>query len=323
MIDAVMPALCGLVAPAGERGRLSVLIFHRVLPRPDPLFPDVPDAERFERQMRWVARWFNVLALSDAVRRLRDGNLPARAAAITFDDGYADNASVAVPILCRLGLTATFFITTGALNGGRMWNDTVIEALRRAPAGLLDLQTEGLGCYPLGDDASRRTAIDRVIAAIKRRPYGERQALVARIASAAKAALPDDLMMTAAQVRGLLAAGMSVGGHTVTHPILSRLGDAQAEREIAAGKSELERICGAPVELFAYPNGVPGVDYEARHVEMVRRCGFCAAFTTAPGVAVRDADLFQLPRFTPWDRSAGRFGLRMLGNLRRTRPLTV
>ena len=119
-----------LTSPAGTRGRLSILIFHRVLPRPDPLCPDSPDASQFEAQMRWVRSWFNVLPLRRAVGMLYEGTIPARALAVTFDDGYADNEEIAAPILKRLGLGATFFVSTGFLEGDTMWNDRVIEAVR-------------------------------------------------------------------------------------------------------------------------------------------------------------------------------------------------
>ena len=105
------------MSPAGAKGRLSILIFHRVLAQPDPLFADVPDAVEFETKMRWVRDWFNVVPLARAADMLEAGTIPARALAITFDDGYADNEEVAAPILQRLGLTATFFVSTGFLNG--------------------------------------------------------------------------------------------------------------------------------------------------------------------------------------------------------------
>ena len=82
------------MSPAGTRGRLSILIFHRVLPRPDPLSPDEPDAAGFEAQMRWVRDWFNVVSLQRGVEMLAQGTLPSRAMAITFDDGYADNEEI-------------------------------------------------------------------------------------------------------------------------------------------------------------------------------------------------------------------------------------
>ena len=96
-----------LMSPAGPRARLSVLIFHRVLPAADPLLPELPTAAEFEATMRWVREWFQVLPLGEAAGRLFDGSLPARAMAITFDDGYADNEQLAAPILRSLGLSAT------------------------------------------------------------------------------------------------------------------------------------------------------------------------------------------------------------------------
>jgi peptidoglycan/xylan/chitin deacetylase (PgdA/CDA1 family) len=323
VIAALLPFVLGRISPAGERARLSILIFHRVVARTDLLFPETPDAAAFERQMRWVARWFNVLPLTEAVQRLARGDLPARALAITFDDGYADNATVAAPLLRGLGLSATFFVTSGVLDGGRMWNDTVIEAVRAAAPGALDLTAHGLGVHEISDATSRRAAALQLIGAIKRDPASRRAARVAAIAEAAGASLPDDLMMSSAQVRGLIALGMTVGAHTVTHPILSRVDDAEARSEIERGRDNLEQITGERVELFAYPNGVPGIDYEARHVQMVRCCGFAAALSTAHGCAARGADLFQLPRFTPWDSGQTRYGLRLAANLLQRTPAVV
>jgi peptidoglycan/xylan/chitin deacetylase (PgdA/CDA1 family) len=117
------------------RPALIVLTYHRVLPAPDPMLTAEPDAGLFEAQMTFLARYMVVLPLVEALRRLEAGTLPRRAIAITFDDGYANNAQVALPILRRLGLPATFFIATGYLDGGCMWNDAVIETLRRCPGG--------------------------------------------------------------------------------------------------------------------------------------------------------------------------------------------
>jgi peptidoglycan/xylan/chitin deacetylase (PgdA/CDA1 family) len=129
--------------------------------------------------------------------------------------------------------------------------------------------------------------------------------------------LPDDLMMTSAQVLALRRAGMGIGAHTLSHPILAGLPDADIAREVAEGREVLERIVQAPVRLFAYPNGKPGVDYDGRAVDAVRRAGYAAALSTAWGAAIHGDDVFQLPRFTPWDRSSMAFALRMLRNLSR------
>ena len=123
-------------------------------------------------------------------------------------------------------------------------------------------------------------------------------------------------MMRESQVRELRAAGMEIGAHTVTHPILLNTAPDAARREIVESGRRLAEILGEPVRLFAYPNGKPGVDYGPEHVQMVRDAGFAAAVSTGWGVATEGSDRFQLPRFTPWDRTPGRFALRLIRNMR-------
>ena len=310
--------LFSLMTPAGARARLSILIFHRVLATPDPLMPGEPDAARFDQICAWLAEWFQVLSLDDAVARLRRGDLPARALAITFDDGYADNHDVAMPILQRHGLVATFYVATGFLDGGRMWNDTVIEAVRACRQPVLDLAglgIEGLAGLPLGDDLQRRDAIKALLDKLKYRPSDERLALVRRVVEAVDAPLPGGVMMRSDQVKALRRGGMTVGAHTVSHPILLKLPAAEARQEIDQSRRHLEAILGEPVRHFAYPNGVPGRDMADDTAALVQDLGFDSAVTTAWGAARSGSDCYQLPRFTPWDRSRLKFGARLARNL--------
>jgi peptidoglycan/xylan/chitin deacetylase (PgdA/CDA1 family) len=323
MLSHLYRTLYGAIARGGPGGRLQIFIYHRVLAQLDLLFPDIVDAKRFAEQIEWISRCFQVMPLAAAVEALYSGRLPQRAACITFDDGYADNAEIALPILQRYGVPATFFVASGFLDGGRMWNDSVIEALRAARLDRIDLSDIGLGLHTLSSPTARRLAIDRVLAALKYLPEPERSARVAELSSRLAVALPQDLMMSTEQVRGLHAAGMEIGGHTCHHPILAKLDEAHACREIADGKERLEEILGAPLRLFAYPNGKPGRDYTSEHVAMVRRLGFRAAVSTAWGVATPECDPYQLPRFSPWDRNLAKFGLRVGGNLLRTSPQTA
>ena len=314
----MLTSLFRRLSPSGPRARLSILIFHRVLPAPDPFFPDLPDRARFNEILTWLKSWFTVLPLDDAARRLAAGSLPERAAAITFDDGYADNVTTALPLLREHGLTATFFIATGFLDGGRMWNDTIIEALRRCPQGAIDLDAFGLGRRVLATPGDRRTVIDALIGHAKYLASPKRAALSERVAALAGVEAPTDLMMLSAQVRDLHRAGMQIGAHTVSHPILTRLTPDDARHEIADSRNRLEEILGQRVGLFAYPNGKPGDDYGEEHVALVRDLGFDAAVSTEHGAAVRGSDPMQLPRFTPWDRSRLRFGVRLAANLNRS-----
>jgi len=322
-MSALRIALSAL-SPAGARARLSVLIFHRVLPSPDPLFPSEIDAVGFDRMLGWVKRWFHVLPLDEAVQRLACGSLPARAAAITFDDGYADNHTVALPILQRHGLRATFFIATGFLDGGRMWNDTLIEAVRRCPLPELDLSTLDLGRHAVSSVMDKQAALGAIIRATKYLPLPQRLETSRAVAELAQARLPDDLMMRSSQVRAMHQGGMQIGAHTVTHPILARTAPEEARDEIGRSREVLQGLLGERVGLFAYPNGKPVADYQPEHAAMVRALGFDAAVSTAWGAATSATDPFQIPRFTPWDRSRWRFGLRLAANLRAgTGPLAI
>jgi len=310
-----MKSAFSLLSPAGRRGRLQIFIFHRVLPARDPLFPGEMTVQDFDAACRWLREWFQVLPLDAAVRALRDGRLPQRAAAITFDDGYADNHDQALPILQRHGLSATFFVATAFLDGGRMWNDTIIEAVRGCRADALRFEPAGIDeAMPLGGAAQRRALIERVIGHAKYLPPAQRQVLVDEFAARCAAPLPTDLMMSSEQVRRLRRAGQLVGAHTASHPILARLPRDEAEREIRLGREALQALLDEPVALFAYPNGKPGQDYRDETVAIVRELGFDAAVSTAWGAASADSDCFQLPRFTPWDRTRGRFALRLVRN---------
>ncbi|GJJ03150.1 polysaccharide deacetylase [Duganella rhizosphaerae] len=292
--------------------RLSILVYHRVLAQADPLLPELPDVRLFDRHMALLKRCFRVLPLSRASEQLRLGTLPARAACITFDDGYADNAIHALPILRRHGLSATFFVASDYLDGGQMWNDDVIACVRQARQNVLHAGAPGCDALPLHSLRHKRQAIDQLLEALKYLPGPQRQTLAERLAPSRQ----EELMMSSQQMRALHAAGMEIGAHTASHPILARQADADAEADMARGKAALEDLIQAPVALFAYPNGKPGVDYDQRHVDMARRLGFAAAVSTEPGAAHAGSDPLQLPRYTPWEQDRLRFLYRLLASRR-------
>lgn len=298
------------LAPGGRAGRLPIFIFHRVMERHDPLRSGEPDAERFERIVRFIVRNFRILPLVDAAQALVRGRLPAAAACITFDDGYADNVTRAAPILQRHGATATVFVSTAYVGGGCMWNDRIIEAVRVLPAGEVDWLPWGLGTATLGDDASRCALIERTLPQLKYRHPADRAAVADEIARHAGADLRSVLMLSIDQLRAWRDAGFDVGGHTMRHPVLARLDHKQAADEIGGGREQLTQWLGEAPRAFAYPNGAPTRDYGARDVVLSRAAGYTCAVTTARGAATPATDPYQLPRFTPWDRSMWAFGFR-------------
>lgn len=282
----------------GSRGnsRLVILTYHRVLPCRDEILQDEPTCDEFKWQMQLLASKFNVVALIDAVDMLRDGTLPNRSVAVTFDDGYRNNFNYALPILQEAGLPATFFVATGFLQNGCMWNDCVIESIRAMKDDRIDLTHFRLGELQLQSVSQKRIAIDKILSTIKYLDFAERGAIVDDLVSQSGINVPQDMMMSADQVSEIARAGCDIGAHTVNHPILARISNSDAKCEIESGKAELEEITGSTIELFAFPNGRPGTDYNQDHVDMLRTAGFKATVTTRPGYADVSSSLQELPR---------------------------
>lgn len=306
-----------VLSPRGARARLTILILHRVRAEPDALFPNELHAASFRERVQWLQSWFNVIPLRDAAAALERGTLPRRALAITFDDGYADNASVALPILAELGAHATFFVSTGFVDGGQMWNDSVIEFVRAAQGSVIDATELGLGVHAIDSVAARRQAIVSLIGQLKYLPPSERAARVADLQAKSPRGAADPLMMTSEQVRQLASRGMTIGAHTVSHPILARVDAGTARREIADSRDFLQGLVREPVSLFAYPNGKPVTDYGSEHVGIVKDLGFRAAVSTAWGAASPGDPMFELPRFTPWGRTRFRWASGLARNFGR------
>lgn len=320
MLNSLFRRLTNIVSPGGDRGRLTIVMYHRVMDQLDPLSPYTPTAAVFDRHMETLANGFKVLPLSEAIERLKKGSLPRRAACVTFDDGYRDNYTVALPVLKRYGLPATIFVSTGFLDGGRMWNDSIIEAVRRAPGSSIDARPIGFGVHTSRNDFERATTIAKLLDQLKYLPFTERSEKVNEFCGLIGATLPTNLMLSTNEVRAARSANIEIGGHTVNHPILTQVDDHQARSEIVDSKAHLEDILREKVTLFAYPNGRPNQDYFVRHAAMVKEAGFVAAVSTASGAAKPDSDLFQLPRYAPWDKRKSRLQLRLVQNLLRPPP---
>ncbi len=298
------------LSPGGPEGKLLVFIFHRVLEKPDPLQPYEPTVDQFEWMMKQVAANFNVLRLEEAVQRLAENRLPPAAACITFDDGYRDNAELAKPVLVRHGLVGTFFIATAFLGSGRMWNDDIVEAIRKLGAEHADWQKYGLGSHRLTTSQERLRCLAEVLPKLKYFPHLEREQIAREIAQ--RSCVSDDsaLMMDCEHIRSMVAAGMEIGAHTHSHPILSQISADEVQSEIGQGRAILESITGHPIRVLAYPNGDSSRDLSVRDADLIRNMGFVCAMTTDRGVSDGNTHPFLMPRFTPWDRTPARFGIR-------------
>jgi peptidoglycan/xylan/chitin deacetylase (PgdA/CDA1 family) len=237
-----------------------------------------------ERHLRHLAGSYAFVTVTDAVRRLLGPEpLAGDLMAFTFDDGYADNAELAWPTIRRQGATATFFLTTGFLDGEPLWFDV-------AERGLRTLSRSGGPPAEALAEALRRSlpgwrptlSARRTVDLMKYVSARERERLVALMSDHALGAAGGERSMSWDQARAISLAGGEIGVHTVSHPILFRLDPAEQEREIFGSRDRVTTEMARRPTSFAYPNG-SSRDFDATTREIVARAGFEAACTTIRG----------------------------------------
>jgi len=298
------------------QGAAVVLRYHRV----GANFPLSVTAEEFEGQLRFLRSRCRVVPAGELVTCLREGKpLPPRAVAITFDDGYEDNFTQAVPLLQRYCLPATFFVTTGWIDTEKvLWwdrlHDYVEQGARQGAraVGIDELPgalAEHLGPlatwhegrpWPARLAPALEAKLSRAIRSLGLAPE-ETDDLVERIGSTlgADEADPERYRpMTWDQVRSLHALGMEIGSHTVAHALLARVKPERAHRELVESKKRLQAELGAPVALFAYPAG----DHNEDAIELVAEAGYQGAFTTTSGPVRAGDNPLTLRRIGVWHR---------------------
>jgi peptidoglycan/xylan/chitin deacetylase (PgdA/CDA1 family) len=295
--------------------KLSVFLFHKVPPSADALVPNDLDHEKFSVVLDFVAEHFHVLPLADAVKLLAEGKLPARAASITFDDGYPEWPQGVAEILARRSIPATFFITTGQFEGRPMWHERLANVVRTFRGDVLDTRAVRLPPLEVGAPAQRAAAVQALEFHFKYLPPAIRDRFLAELEASVGARMEDVPAFSTKDLAVIADKGFEIGAHTVDHPILGLCNADLARDEIGKTREILEGIIRRPVRSFAYPNGRPGVDFSYRHIDMVKAAGYDYAVTTQWGVARRDTSPFQIPRFTPWGPSRRQMSFQVLRNI--------
>lgn len=256
--------------------------------------------DRFEAQISYLRRQFNVVGLQDAIGRLERGEpLPERAVSITFDDGYLDNLEVALPILEAHRVPVTLFVPTGGLDTGELlWWDRVIDALAGTSHPALDTQAVGLDGLHARLSLSpwhRVATAEAVLEQLWALPIERVLEVVGRIEQALgpshRTVMPA-ARLGAEQIREMHRRGVEIGAHSVRHPNLKLVSEADLRQEMIASREMLESLCQAPVDGFAYPGGRMN---DATAVA-ARAVGFRYAVATISAVNRAPHDHFKLCR---------------------------
>jgi peptidoglycan/xylan/chitin deacetylase (PgdA/CDA1 family) len=278
------------------RGHNVVVLYHRIAPEVPNQAGMVVDPDRFRRQLQALRRHFDVLPAADILRPSRRPT-----AAITFDDGYADNLDVAAPVLRELGLPASLFIVTSALDEDRefWWDRLEHILLQRLEAEEITVRVgPRLQQLRLDDGNSRREALallSRLL--VRESPDGVERTLdqLEALAGSAPAACARHRRLTRQQIVGLAADPLlEIGSHTCSHSALRRLPRAQCQKELVASRHALRDVLGAAPRLLAYPYGAPGTVGRG-DARRARAAGYDLAFVNVTG-PTEHASPFAVPR---------------------------
>lgn len=258
---------------------LTILCYHRVLPHDlKAQYFDhelVVTPEMLDLHCATLSRHYEVVTLEDGLSDWQQGRQTMRPrAAITFDDGYRDNEIYAAPILARYGLKATFYVVAGLVGSNEQpWYDRAGGALRR-----------------LGRKATEEVAAAKLMSPAERSGWLKTIELEAGVATAHQ----NDLILDEAALQRLAAAGHRIGSHSVTHPLLDQLANAELDFEIAHSRELLEGVAGVTVSGFCYPNG----NFDTTTKDAVARAHYDYAVSSKPGVNRRGTlDSLELKRW--------------------------
>ena len=293
----------------------AIVTYHGILPSGYKTFDSDLDgglvsAETFRRQLQLLKSQYNVISPREFLGWCEgQQSLPPRAVLLTCDDDLRNTLTEMVPMLQEYGLSCLFFVTGGSLSEfpAMLWYEELYLMLRAASGTVaLDLgQGEFMArCVTVPE---RRRIWWNLVKRLSHHDVTARQRLLEEVREQLQ--LPDEwstalqtdplrcrfLMLNRTELRALMAAGMELGAHTLTHPVLSLLPPEEAWCEISGSRSKLEEVIGQPVWALAYPFG-DSVSVTEREREMAERAGFTCAFVNSGGGLGAQMPRFALPR---------------------------
>jgi peptidoglycan/xylan/chitin deacetylase (PgdA/CDA1 family) len=279
---------CGVLAWLRRRlatlGQVPVLMFHRVVSDSQRREPLSLPAPLFAEFVQAAGRRYRLASWSEAVVALR-GRSGTPHLVVTFDDGYAEHAGTAWPLISSAGGSAVFFITVGPPTGTRrFWWDVVAAWHQTTGSATGELDRSGTARFSAAAMTEIGTLQHASASALAVRVHE----LEARLGSAVQD-LPQSLSWT--DVRRLADEGAEIGGHGVSHAILTVCSDGELAAEVHGSRDALSQQGNSP-QLFAYPDGA----HDERVVAALREAGFCWGFTTQPGYFTMETDPLRVPR---------------------------
>ncbi|MFC1645699.1 polysaccharide deacetylase family protein [Candidatus Omnitrophota bacterium] len=309
-----------------KKGSFTILTYHRISDSNygDPFLSVTP--HNFERQIQYLTKKYKIVSLEELTKLIQSQH-PAvdNYVAITFDDGYRDNYTNAYPILSKYNVSATIFLTTGFIGTDELfWWDKVARIVKSIREKNLDIdKPEDIYPKKIRDVIEKISSGDisnssKAISFLLKEVSEEKKNLILDDLERQVLPLPSDdqdrpYALTWDEVRQMSEDGMEFGSHTVTHPILTKVGSDQAKYEISQSKKEIDEKIGKVVLHFAYPNGESS-DFDERIKQFVKDNNYISACTTISGTNASQDDVFCLKRKAIDNSPISAFASKIVGN---------
>jgi peptidoglycan/xylan/chitin deacetylase (PgdA/CDA1 family) len=293
--------------------KFVILCYHRVGTGGIPLFSGLP-ADVFAAQMRYLRENYRLVSLDQLCDELQDPDSSGQAVAVTFDDGYGDLYTQAFPVLQKYQIPATVFIVVNSAESGQPpWYDRLFVALKVFPADRLRIAMDGQREFSLSSPLARLQAAGEIVFWLRGQPDALRREFCAALER--RVQMPQEelegRMLSWEQIRTMQRAGISIGSHTMSHPVVSRINALELEMELFESKRILEEKVGTSVRHFAFPFGQPA-DCGTAAGLLLTRSGYRSAGTTSWGVNQPGVNPFGLYRVQIGEeRSLAMFALKL------------
>lgn len=258
---------------------LTILCYHRVsqCPQGRSFHASGVGAELFREQMTYLRNCCAVLPLEEALEGIEFRTLPKRAVAITFDDGYAELAENAFPILRELAVPAKVFLIASYAGTDRpfWWEEVAARVVMVSNHALAEI----LRAYDLHLFRRHDGWIAELISALKYAPSETRETFMDDLQQATRYMSFPRMSLNWEEVRAAKSWGITFGSHSLTHPNLTLLSQEDLLRELQLSKEIIESMTGSSCRVLAYPNG----DYNERVLNAVEEAGYRWAVTMERG----------------------------------------
>lgn len=303
---------CRFLCQISPRNTVCVLTFHRVLDENNKLSVfDRTSSAQFKSCIEFISKIFDIVDLEKSLKDIEENKQIKPSVAITFDDGYAECATVVLDVLKEFNVKATFFLTTAGIIEGVTWESKIEQNIQY----LIENNKYSLyfcgKYYDFKDLNEAVKNVKEITSILKYKKISERNLEIKQLENLTGIKNYNREFINIEQVKLLCEEGMGIGSHTVNHPILSFENSEIVEGEVLNSIKVLEEITGKKIQLFAYPNGKKNIDFDFNTQNIIKNIGIKYAFSTEWGCVNSTSEHMFLKRATPWYSNKFLFALKI------------